>query len=133
MVEECAVSYRTNVRAWWAGFNRFHEITDWKPGWGPDSLRWRLLYWANYGTRVLTGGPCVSWSRYWYERRQTYGHAGFMTRLLNHIQENHGARAGGPLWGTQDTAWAVAGGLVFWLLGVPAIVWGAVRLVWWVL
>jgi hypothetical protein len=121
-------TYVTNVRLWLRGFGRFDEIA-FKAGWSGNQLRWRLLYALNYGTRVLTGGACVSWSRWWYERRRKYGHAGFMTRLLNHLEENHGARAGGALWGTTDTRGAVAVGLVFWVLVLVLVV----RLAWRVL
>ena len=44
-----------------------------------------------------------------------------LSRLLNHLDENHGARAGGALWGTEDTGWALVGGLVFWA-GLLALV-----------
>lgn len=114
------MSYPSNVKAWWQGFTRFGEIR-FRRGWSATSWRWRALYWADYGTRVLTGGACVSWSRWWYERRKKLGSAGFMTRILNHLQEQHGARAGSALWGTQDTSWANAGSLVFWPLASAVV------------
>jgi len=92
---------------------------EYREGWGP--WRFLLVYILDYGTRVHTGGAVVSWSRWWWERRQKYGHANLLSRLLNHLDENHGARAGGALWGTEDTGWALVGGLVFWA-GLLALV-----------
>lgn len=114
------MSYANNVRAWWRGFDNFDRI-HFREGWNGEQLRWWLLYAFDYGTRVLTGGACVSWSRWWYERRKKLGSAGFMTRILNHLQEQHGARAGSALWGTQDTSWANAGSLVFWPLASAVV------------
>lgn len=116
-------TYRRNVRAWREGFDRFAEIR-FKPGWTASSRRWWLLYALDYGTRVLTGGACVSWSRWFHDRRESYGHAAFITRLLDRLDPRHGAQAGPILWGTADTGMAVAGSVLFWFLAVPATVWG---------
>ena len=137
------MSYWSNVGKFWRGVRWLwtRDITDqlvllpegvvslneyrpgwgieYKPGWGP--WRFLLVYILDYGTRVHTGGAVVSWSRWWWERRQKYGHANLLSRLLNHLDENHGARAGGALWGTEDTGWALVGGLVFWA-GLLALV-----------
>lgn len=107
------MTWRTNVKAWWAGWGQ--EPDDgFKPGYSWKSPLWLAIYGLDYGTRVLTGGACVSWSRWWYDRRRQLGSAGFATRLLNHLQANHGRNSGGPLWGTADTGWAIRGATIFW-------------------
>jgi hypothetical protein len=118
----------SNLRAWLDGFGRFDEIS-FKAGWSGKSPAWLILYALNYGTRVLTGGACVSWSRWFYEHSPDYRWAKFVTRLLNKLDSNHGADSGPPLWGTQDTAWAVLGACLFWPVVLGLIGWGVVRLV----
>lgn len=121
------MSYASNVKSWAKGWSRFSEITEWQPGYGPDKLRWWLLYGVNYGGRVLSGGACVSFSRWFYLNREKYRAAKFMDRLLNHVDRDHGAQAGPALWGTTDTSWAARGAVAFWSLVLVAIV----GLVWW--
>jgi len=122
--------YTDNVRAWWGGFERFAEIQKWKPGWSGDQLRWKIVYALNHGTRALTGGPCVTWSRWWYENREKLGHAKFMTRALNHFEDEHGANSGPALWGTSDSRLAVPGAVLFLVILVVlavAVIYGLAR------
>jgi len=111
-----------NLWRWLTGFTRFDEI-DFKEGWSAKSPGWWALYLIDYGTRVLTGGACISWSRWFYLHRDEYRLAKFLDRLLGKADSNHGEEAGPALWGTQDCdplvqialglGWAV---LVLWLL-----------------
>jgi hypothetical protein len=103
-----------NLRRFLVGLTRLDTIT-YKPGWN----RWSFLplYLFDYGTRVLTGGACVSWSRWLYLRREKSRSAAFITRLLNHIEPRHGEYAGDALWGTKDCPGRVRGTLLtIWLL-----------------
>jgi hypothetical protein len=106
------MSYFSNVKAWVKGFGRFDEI-DFKPGWSGKSIAWWLLYGIDYGTRVLTGGACISWSRWFYDNSR-WRPAKFATRLLNRLDPNHGAESGPALWGTEDTRFAKGGAFLFW-------------------
>lgn len=106
------MSYIRNVKAWGKGFGRFDEIS-FKPGWSAKSPGWWFLYTLNYGTRVLSGGACVSWSRWFYLHSQNPV-AKFITRILNKLDDSHGEQAGPPLWGTEDTPFAKAGAVIFW-------------------
>lgn len=113
------MNYLDNVKAWLIGYGRFEEIEDWKPGYGPDKLRWKLLYTFNHGTRALSGGAVVTWSRWFYLQRRELGSAAFLTRLLNFVLgEDHGKDSADPMWGTSDTPHAVAGAVIFWTLVV---------------
>ena len=109
-----------NMKAFLTGYLRFGEI-DFKPGWDGYQLRWLLLYTCNYGTRVLTGGACVSWSKWFYLTRETVWLSKVMTRVLNFLDPKHGYEAGPILWETTDTRYAVVGAYLFWL-GIPLLV-----------
>ena len=117
--------YTDNVKAWATSWGR-EPAGGFKTGWGWSTLKWQLHYGLNYGTRVLTGGACISWSRWFYENRGRLGSAGFATRLLNHLEPKHGEKAGPALWGTADTAAAVPGAVIFWaavLSGLAYLLW----------
>jgi hypothetical protein len=105
--------YVKNLRAWRTGFSRFGELK-FHAGWSADQWRWRLLYALDYGSHVLSGGACVTWSRWFYDNRDKYRLAAFMNRLLNHFEEDHGKNAGPVLWGTKDCA-------LRWRLTVPVL------------
>ena len=94
-------NYLRNLKIWLLGWGRFDQIA-FKSGWGPKSPAWFALYAIDYGTRVLTGGACVSWSRWFFEYRARYRWAKFIDRILGHIDPQHGEHAGPPLWGTRD-------------------------------
>jgi hypothetical protein len=98
------MTYFTNIRAWLTGFRRFDELA-FRAGWSAESWKWWLLYFADYGTHVLTGGAVVSWSRWFYDNREKYRVANFFDRLLNHFEDGHGRSAGPALWGTVDCSW----------------------------
>lgn len=115
------MSYINNVKAWASGFGRFDEIS-FKPGWSAKSPAWWLLYAFNYGTRVLSGGACVSWSRWFYLNSQ-HSWAKLITRLLNKLDGGHGEEAGPPLWGTEDTGFAKEGAIVFWGALIGLLLW----------
>lgn len=124
--------FRTNLTQWWRGWRHFDRIR-FKPGWAGNQLRWVLLYGLNYGTRVLTGGACVSWSRWFYLHRERYRLAKFATRFLNKFDDDHGRSAGDALWGTRDTAWAENGAIVFWCCVLGQVLAGAAAVVRWFL
>jgi hypothetical protein len=107
--------YFSNVKLWYAGFDRFGELK-FQAGWSADSWQWTFLYAIDYSTHVLTGGAVVSWSRWFYDNRNEYRVAKFMDRLLNHFEEGHGRSAGPPLWGTKDCA------MKYRLLGAGALI-----------
>lgn len=98
------MNYLYNVALFLRGFQWFGKLTFTRPGWSAYSWRWRLLYTFDYGTHVLLGGAVVSWSRWFYDNRDSYRIARFMDRLLNHFEEGHGRSAGPPLWKTHDCA-----------------------------
>lgn len=119
------MSWSRNVKAWAAGWGQ-EPPGGFKPGWGWSSPKWLLHYGFNYGTRTLTGGACISWSRWFYLNRDRLGSAGFATRLLNRLDPKHGEKAGPALWGTEDTDFAAAGAVIFWsvvLAGLAWIIW----------
>lgn len=120
--------YTDNLKAWAAGWGRFDEI-NFKAGWSGKSPRWWLLYGLNYGTRVLAGGACISWSRWFHLTRDVYPASRFMDRLLSRIDSDHGAGAGPPLWGTAETKWAATGAMIFWPLVAALVAVGFVSLV----
>lgn len=93
--------YFSNIKAWATGWSRFGELT-FKAGWSATYLLWWLLYLFDYGSHVMAGGAVVSWSRWFYDNRETNKVAKFFDRLLNHFEEGHGRSAGPPLWGTKD-------------------------------
>jgi len=95
------MTYFRNVKLWLLGPRWFDKLP-FKNGWSADSWKWRILYWADYGTHTLSGGAVVSWSRWFYDNRDKYRIARFMDRLLNHFEEGHGRSAGPALWGTKD-------------------------------
>lgn len=107
--------YILNLKAWATGFARLGEL-DYFPGWNV----WKFLpvYLLNHGTRILTGGACSSWSRWFYENRSKLRFAKFMDRLLNKFDSNHGQDAGGVLWGTVSLPlWQQAGLSACYALG----------------
>jgi hypothetical protein len=116
------MSYLSNVKAWAVGYGKFDEVS-FKPGWSGKSIAWLLLYTWNYGTRVLTGGACVSWSRWFYAHAPYYRWAKFITRLLNKLDDNHGANAGEVLWKTTDTTFAKEGAITFWAFILFLMLW----------
>lgn len=88
------------------------QIT-YKEGWGP--WKFLLLYIFDYGTKVLTGGACITWSRWFYEKRTTNRLARFMDDLLDRVDPKHGYRSGPALWGTQDCPlWVRVPATVVW-------------------
>jgi len=97
-------NYIHNLIQFLLGFTRLH-LVKYKPKWSP----WKFLpvYIFDYGTHVLTGGAVVSWSRWFYDHRQTNRVAAFINRLLGHAQKNHGQLSGPPLWGTVDCSFVV--------------------------
>ena len=122
------MTYAHNVKTWWRGWRRFDEI-DFREGWSADSLLWWLLYALNHGTRVLTGGAVVTWSRWFFLNRDKYRAAKFITRFLNHLDQDHGRKSADPLWRTIDTPWAARGAVVFWGIVGPLAVWGIAKAV----
>lgn len=114
------MSYIDNVKAWLTGWGRVDELS-FKAGWSKNQLRWLLVYGLNMGTRVLTGGAVVTWSRWFWETRHEYRLSALITRLLNHADDDHGAESGPALWNTTPTEWAGTGGLIFWT-GVIALI-----------
>jgi hypothetical protein len=125
-MERDGMSYARNVKLWAKGFGRFDEL-DFKTGWSSGQVRWWLVYTLNMGTRVLTGGAVVTWSRWFYETRYEYRLSKLMTRLLNHADDDHGAESGPALWGSEATDWAGMGGLLFWTGVVGLVLWLIVR------
>lgn len=104
-----------NLWRWLTGWGRFDEVS-FQPGWRGNQPRWILLYGLNYGTRVLFGGACVSWSRWCYDNRDKHGLAAFVDRLLQRFDRDHGQEAGPPLWDTKDTAGAAVGAVIAFCL-----------------
>jgi hypothetical protein len=94
-----------------------------REGWGP----WRFLplYLIDYGTKVLLGGACVSWSRWFFDNQYKWKIAGWINKALDRVDRGHGMRAGPTLWGTQSVrgplrvvivvGWLA---LIFWLVWV---------------
>jgi hypothetical protein len=116
------VSYKHNVLTWLRGWRKFDEIA-FLPGWSGGSPLWWLLYALNHGTRTLSGGAVVTWSRWFYLNREKYRAAAFMTRLLNHFDQDHGRESADPLWKTTDTEWAARGAVAFWCVATPLVAW----------
>lgn len=111
-------NYRRNLRLWWIGWDRFHQIKLWHPGWGPDDFGWKLLYATDYlACCLIFAGPVTSISRYWHTRWFSLGY--------------HGAHAGPELWGSVRSG-PVARVLapLFWIPTLAAIVWAIVYLIW---
>jgi len=93
-----------NLKSFVIGFASLDDLT-YKPGW--NAWTFSLVYLFDYGTHVLTGSAVVSWSRWFYDHRETNRLAAFMDRLLGHVDKDHGMLAGPALWGTVDCHWAV--------------------------
>lgn len=89
--------YLVNVGMWVAGFALLPTIT-YFPGW--NWLKFLPVYLLNHGTRVLTGGPVVSWSRYLYDVSGEHRLAKFLTRLMNIVDDDHGEESGQSMWDT---------------------------------
>ena len=89
-----------NIMLWITGFWHLSEL-HYKSGWGP----WLYLpvYILDVGTHVLVGGAVVTWSRWSYENRHK-DIAGFLKRILNHIQAHHAEDSAPALWGSRS-AW----------------------------
>jgi|GEM_PF-7124580 len=115
------MTYLDNLTAWARGWRRFGELK-FKGEWNAQQPRWILTYLFNHGTRTLTGGACVTWSRWFYLTRQQYRASAFMTRVLNHAQDHHGELSGDALWNTKDTAGAASGALIL-LAVVLLLIW----------
>jgi len=117
------MTYLHNIRQWLTGFVWLwtRDGISYKTGWGP--LLFLPVYLFNYGTRVLTGGACVSWSKWFYLNRNEDRLANLVTRLLDRLDWQHGYRAGPILWNTTDTKWATAGAYIFWTSIVGVGVW----------
>lgn len=108
-------TYLLNLKLFLTGFARFSELS-FKPGWSATSPGWWLLYTFDYGTHVLTGAACVSWSRWAWDYREKYGLAEWLNRLLG---ERHTSDAGPALWGTVDSDWRVRVGVTLaWLIPI---------------
>lgn len=113
------MSYRRNLTLWWLGW-RFFEALTFKAGWSADSPKWWLMYALNHGTRTLTGGAVMPWSRWFYETRNRYWLSAMAVRVVDAVLgANHCRDAGPALWGTQDTDYAGPMAYVWWLLIVP--------------
>jgi hypothetical protein len=85
-----------------------------KKSWSP--LKFLPIYLFNYGTRVLSGGAVVSWSKWFYLTKGQYRASKLATHVLDLLDREHGYEAGPVLWGTKDTSWAATGAVVFWVL-----------------
>jgi hypothetical protein len=120
--------YLRNVWLWLAGFRRFDAI-DFQPGWSATSFWWWVIYALNYGPRVLTGGAVMTWSRWFFLNRRKYGIANFITRFLDHLDQDHGRKSADALWQTVDTPWAARGAVAFWGVVVPLVLWGLAKAV----
>ena len=80
-------NYFLNLKLWATGWFRFHEITRWKDGWGPTSIKWYLMYGTTYLVCVVVlAGPVVSTSYY-------------LGKYFN-LPGAHFANAGEPLFGS---------------------------------
>lgn len=102
------MQYFTNVGRWISGFFLLGKLR-YKPGW--NAWKFFPVYLLNYGTRVLTGGACSSWSRWFYENRGTFRPAKFMDRLLEKFDTNHGQDSSEALWDTKSLPLLVQGAL----------------------
>jgi hypothetical protein len=91
------ILYLNNLKIWLYGFGKLGTLK-YKPGWN----RWTMLplYLIDHGTHVLCGGAVETWSLWAYTNRKKYPVAGFINRLLNHLQDGHGKKSGTVLWGT---------------------------------
>lgn len=107
-----------NLRLFLTGFAKLNGLT-YQPGWGPKSFG--LVYLIDYGSHVLTGAAVVSWSRWFYENRKRYHWAAFCNRLLNHLDDDHGAESGPALWGSVDCEPAVRLALVAGWIGLAVL------------
>lgn len=95
------MTYLRNLSQWFLGLFRLGRIS-YKENW--NAWKFAPLYLVNYGTHVLCGGACVSWSRYFHDNRDRQPQR-FMDRTLGWLDPNHGAETGPALWGTKDTGW----------------------------
>lgn len=119
-------SWTDNLRSWWRGWQQFDLPGFFKPEWHNGPVWW-LVYTFNHGTRALFGGPVVTWSRWFYDTRDTYRASYLASRVLNFIfRGKHGKESGPPLFGTTDTSWAARGAVVFWSLVGLLIVGGII-------
>ena len=96
--------YGRNIWSWLRGFVWLwdeEKVGGWKPGWGP--WKFRPWYAVNVGSHVLlTGGACQTWSRAFWEWRQSGSRAAkFADRVLQKILgDGHGENSGPALWVT---------------------------------
>lgn len=97
-----------------------------QPNWGPR--KFFLVYLFNYGTRVLTGGACVSWSKWFYFTKETNRFSHLVTRLLNLFDKKHGFEAGPILWGAKATKWVGVGAACFWIVAILLLAFGIAAL-----
>lgn len=105
--------YLENLKSYLWGFSLLHTI-DYKEGWNP--VKFLPLYIFDYGTKVLTGGAVVTWSRWFYDNKDKQP-ARVLNRFLNWIDPGHGVNAGPPLWNTKDCSPKVRiAATVFWLI-----------------
>ncbi len=96
-------NYFRNLYLWASGWAHFDELR-FERGWSGEGWKWRVLYATDYLSHCLTGGACVSWSRWAWDNHETYGLARWLNRLLG---ERHTSNAGPALWGTKDSHWSV--------------------------
>jgi hypothetical protein len=103
--------YLRNVWAWLRGFAWLWDedrVGGWKRGWGP----WKFLpvYALNVGSHVvLSGGAVTTWSRAFYDWRQSGSAWGKrMDRWVQAVLgDDHGKNSGPVLWGTTPCDWRV--------------------------
>ena len=93
-------NYLHNLRLWGRGWFWLDEL-EYKPGWGRYSFS--LVYLFNIGTQVLTGGALQTWSRSFWEWRQSGSRpAKFMDRLLQRLLgDDHGEESAPALWNSR--------------------------------
>ena len=103
-------NYFLNLKLWYTGWDRFHEIEKWKPGWGPTERKWFLMYGTTYLLCVLVlAGPVASTSFY-------------LGKYFN-VPGDHFANAGEPLFGSvRSPPWVRIVVPALWAL----LLWGAV-------
>lgn len=104
--------------------DQYHKVIWYQKDWTP-LLFLLLVYLPNVGTRVLTGGPVSTWSRWFYETRDTYPVSRVMNQLLDWLDDDHGPEGTPVLWGSKACARPVRVAAAVILGALAAAIW------WW--
>lgn len=115
--------YFWNLRQWKRGWGNFGGIPSWKPGWDATQFRWKFAYAVDYLLCVLVfAGPVASMS--WWMNLHRQGKVwDFVLDGIESKDPNHGADAGGPLWGTSECSFPIRVAVpVLWVLLVKWLI-----------